>query len=171
MFMLDFGRARCTLFWAYASCLAQWQHHALTWAPHKPHRSEGVMNSEIMSEVLPMTDGRMRSWPTAMDFEFAYQARVAMDRIRFAIKHADQFGKATEQMQEAGFQLLDALQRLESADRRFQELSRVGSGPRRTNGADELNSVTPTRTTSSAGRPANGSNARDSHAASQKTSA
>jgi hypothetical protein len=27
-----------------------------------------------------------------MEFEMAYQVRVAVDRIRFAIKHADQFG-------------------------------------------------------------------------------
>src|SRR4051812_39169636 len=110
------------------------------------------MNSDILSEVVPMIDGEVPSWPTAMGFELAYQARGAMDRIRFGIKHADQFGKGTEQMQEAGFQLLDVLQRLETADRRFQELSQIGSGPRRANGASNSNSVAATRTTSSAGR-------------------
>jgi type IV secretory pathway VirB10-like protein len=44
------------------------------------------MNSEIIGETLPMVDARVQSWPTAMEFELAYQARVAMDRIRFAIK-------------------------------------------------------------------------------------
>ena len=39
----------------------------------------------------------------------AYQARVAIDRIKFAIKHADQFGKPCDAMREAGMQLLDAL--------------------------------------------------------------
>ena len=59
-----------------------------------------------------------------MEFEMAYQARVAIDRIRFAIKHTEQFGSRSDQMREAGLQLLDALQRLETVDRRFQERSR-----------------------------------------------
>ena len=54
----------------------------------------------------------------------AYQARIAIDRIKFAIKHADQFGKPCDTMREAGMQLLDALQRLEALDRRFQARSR-----------------------------------------------
>jgi hypothetical protein len=54
----------------------------------------------------------------------AYQARVAIDRIRFAIKHTEQFGPRSDQMREAGLQLLDALQRLETVDRRFQARSR-----------------------------------------------
>jgi hypothetical protein len=33
-----------------------------------------------------------------MEFEMAYQARVAMDRIRFAIKHAEQFAPHTDKM-------------------------------------------------------------------------
>src|SRR5215471_21535353 len=57
-------------------------------------------------------------------YGMAYQARVAMDRIRFAVKHAEQFGPQTEPMREAGLQLLDALQRLETVDRRFQARSR-----------------------------------------------
>jgi hypothetical protein len=67
-----------------------------------------------------------------MEFEMAYQARVAIDRIKFAIKHSDQFGKPCDAMREAGIQLLDALQRLESLDRRFQ--ARSGIGAPRTNG-------------------------------------
>jgi hypothetical protein len=54
----------------------------------------------------------------------AYQARVAIDRIRFAIKHTEQFGPRSDQMREAGLQLLDALQRLETVDRCFQVRSR-----------------------------------------------
>ena len=87
------------------------------------------MNSDIMSEVLPMVDGEVQSGPTAMEFELAYQARVAMDRIRFAIRHGEQFAPQTDQMHETNLQLLDALQRLETAERRFQERSRVGKGP------------------------------------------
>jgi hypothetical protein len=54
-----------------------------------------------------------------MEFEMAYQARIAIDRIRFAIKHTEQFAPHTDQMREAGLQLLDALERLESVERRF----------------------------------------------------
>ncbi len=88
------------------------------------------MNSDIMSEVLPMIDGEVQSWPTAMEFELAYQARVAMDRIRFAIRHGEQFAPHTDQMHETNLQLLDALQRLETAERRFQQRSRAAIDPR-----------------------------------------
>ena len=47
----------------------------------------------------------------------AYQARVAIDRIKFAIKHAEQFAVPCDAMREAGLQLLDALERLEALDR------------------------------------------------------
>ena len=78
------------------------------------------MKSELVEEIFQLVEARSQSRPTPMEFEMAYQARVAMDRIRFAIKHAEQFGPQTEPMREAGLQLLDALQRLETADRRFQ---------------------------------------------------
>jgi hypothetical protein len=57
----------------------------------------------------------------------AYQARIAIDRIKFAIKHVDQFGKPCDAMREAGMQLLDALQRLESLDGRFQVRSGIAT--------------------------------------------
>ena len=60
------------------------------------------MGSDIMSEVLPMIDGEVPSWPTAMDFELAYQARVAMDRIRFAIKHAISLAKVRSKCRKPG---------------------------------------------------------------------
>jgi len=82
------------------------------------------MSSEAMHEFLQTVEAEVQSRPTPTEFEMAYQARVAMDRIRFAIKHTEQFGPRTDQMREAGVQLLDALQRLESVDRRFQERSR-----------------------------------------------
>jgi hypothetical protein len=74
-----------------------------------------------MQEVLQMIETEAQSRPAALEFELAYQVRVAMDRIRFAIKHTEQFGPKTQQMREAAFQLLDALERLESAERRFQK--------------------------------------------------
>jgi hypothetical protein len=86
------------------------------------------MSSEIMHQIFQTIEADVQSRPTAIEFEMAYQARVAIDRIKFAIKHTEQFGPQTGQMREAGLQLLDALQRLETVDRRFQERSRVCLG-------------------------------------------
>src|SRR5215467_7816917 len=82
------------------------------------------MSSDAMREFLEVVEAEVQSRPTATEFEMAYQARIAIDRIRFAIKHTEQFGPRTDQMREARMQLLDALQRLETVDRRFQERSR-----------------------------------------------
>ncbi len=57
-------------------------------------------------------------------FEFAYQARIAVERIRFAIRQTDQIAANQPVLQEVGMQLLDALDRLEMAERHFQELFR-----------------------------------------------
>jgi hypothetical protein len=78
------------------------------------------MTAQIMHEVLRLIEADIKSRPSAAEFEMAYQARVAIDRIRFAIRHTEQFAPHTDQMREAGLQLLDALKRLESADRNFQ---------------------------------------------------
>jgi hypothetical protein len=86
------------------------------------------MSSEAMHEFLQTVEAEVQSRPTPTEFEMAYQARVAIDRIRFAIKHTEQFGPRTDPMREAGEQLLDALQRLETVDRRFQERSRICGG-------------------------------------------
>ena len=84
------------------------------------------MNSQLVHEVLEMIEADVRSRPTAAEFEMAYQARVAIDRIRFAIKQTEQAAGLglVEQIREAGMQLLDALDRLESVERRFQQRSR-----------------------------------------------
>ena len=62
------------------------------------------MSSDAMREFLEVVEAEVQSRPTATEFEMAYQARVAMDRIRFAIKHTEQFGPRTDQMREAGLQ-------------------------------------------------------------------
>ena len=80
-----------------------------------------------MHKIVETIEAEVRSRPSAIEFEMAYQARIAIDRIKFAIKHADQFGKPCDAMREAGMQLLDALQRLESFDRRFQARSGIAS--------------------------------------------
>jgi len=85
------------------------------------------MKSELAEEIFKLIEARSQALPTPMDFEVAYQARVAIDRIRFAIKHTEQFAASADQMREVGFQLLDALQRLEAVDRRFQVRSRLVS--------------------------------------------
>ena len=85
-----------------------------------------------------MMERQVRSKPSPSEFEMAYQARVAIDRIRFAIKHAEQFGKHSQQMREASLQLLDALDRLESAERNFQ--NRFRSAPTGAGRISELQS-------------------------------
>jgi hypothetical protein len=86
------------------------------------------MSSKVMRQILQTIEDGVNSRPSAIEFEMAYQARVAIDRIKFAIKHTEQFVVCTDQSREAGLQLLDALDRLETVDRRFQERSRTGVG-------------------------------------------
>ena len=78
-----------------------------------------------MRQIVETIEADVRSRPSAIEFEMAYQARVAIDRIKFAIKHAEQFAMPCDTMREAGLQLLDALERLEGLDRRFQARSRM----------------------------------------------
>jgi hypothetical protein len=104
------------------------------------------MKSELAEEIFALIEARSPARPTPMEFEMAYQARVAMDRIRFAIKHTEQFGPRTEPMREAGLQLLDALQRLETADRRFQvrsQVTRVRDPQNNNPGRHDLNPAKP----------------------------
>lgn len=82
------------------------------------------MASEAMRNVVAIIEANAQRRPSSVEFEMAYQARVAIDKIKFAIKHAEQFAPRTDAMKEAALQLLDALERLESADRRFQQRSR-----------------------------------------------
>ena len=82
------------------------------------------MSSEIMHQIVEIIEAEVRSRPSAIEFEMAYQARVAIDRIKFAIRHAEQFVKPCDALRDACIQLVDALQRLESLDHRFQARSR-----------------------------------------------
>ena len=83
------------------------------------------MKSEIVDQNIETLGAPAKSGPCAIEFEMAYQARVAIDRIRFAIRHAEQFGQNSDLRREVGLQLLDALERLETVDRRFHDLSRT----------------------------------------------
>ena len=88
------------------------------------------MSSETMHRIVELIESEAHSHPSPIEFEVAYQARVAIDRIKSAIKHAEQFSKPCHQMRDASMQLLEALERLESLDRRFQLRSRIRSGSR-----------------------------------------
>ena len=83
-----------------------------------------------MHQIVETIEADVQSRPSAIEFEMAYQARVAIDRIKFAIKHAEQFARPCDTMREVGMELLDALERLEALDRRFQVRSRLSSGER-----------------------------------------
>jgi hypothetical protein len=86
-----------------------------------------------MGQILQTIESEVRSKPSATEYEMAYQARIAIDRIRFAIKQTEQFGRHSDQGREASLQLLDALDRLETADRHFQSRFR-GACALRTSG-------------------------------------
>jgi hypothetical protein len=68
---------------------------------------------------------------------------VVICRIKFAIAHVEQFSPRTEQMREAGMQLLDALQRLETADHRFQAARQQRSSRLQTEGTPRAASHRP----------------------------
>jgi hypothetical protein len=78
------------------------------------------MSTELARQLFEIVETKVRSQPSSMEFEMAYQIRVAIDRIRFAIKQSEQAHLKPEQTREITLQLLDALDRLESADRDFQ---------------------------------------------------
>jgi hypothetical protein len=82
-----------------------------------------------MHQIIEAIEADVQSRPSAMEFEMAYQARVVIDRIKFAIKHTEQFARPCEAMREVGLELLDALERLEALDRRFQVRSRMAPPP------------------------------------------
>ncbi|MFL6450740.1 MAG: hypothetical protein ACJ746_24105 [Bryobacteraceae bacterium] len=105
-------------------------------------RKDEDHESEVLQEFVAMIEADAQLRPSPGEFEMAYQARVAIDRIRFAIKATESTREHPEELREAGMQLLDALDRLEAAEHRFQNRwrcpERRASGragaPGRTNG-------------------------------------
>jgi hypothetical protein len=85
------------------------------------------MTSETKDRILNLIEFEAHAHPSPIEFEMAYQIRVVIDRIRSTIQHAEQFSKPCEQVREVSLQLLEALGRLESVDRRFQRRSRIAS--------------------------------------------
>jgi len=82
-----------------------------------------MSNSEFAQKVYSMVSSGIRTESISMNFELAYQARVASDRIRFAIRQIEEQVHGGDQLREVSVQLLDALDRLDSVERRFQTLS------------------------------------------------
>lgn len=81
------------------------------------------MTLEAIQQVLQTIQSAANSKPSAIEFEMAYQARVAADRIRSSIKQLETLSGHNGDSREVSFQLLDALQRLDVVDRRFQARS------------------------------------------------
>jgi hypothetical protein len=67
-----------------------------------PRAARNSMSSEIMRQIVETIEADVQMRPSGIKFEMAYQARVAIDRIKFAIRHAEQFGNPCEAMREAG---------------------------------------------------------------------
>lgn len=85
-----------------------------------------MTSSELAKEVFSLVEAKVAGRASPIEFEMAYQARIACDRIRFAIRNTEEFSSHSAQVREANLQLLDALDRLESADRQFQNRFRAG---------------------------------------------
>ena len=85
--------------------------------------AEALKTTELVSEIALQHDEATR--PDG--FELAYQVLVAIDCIRFSIKLTEQSGEEPNYLrqvnlrEEASFHLLDALDRLQSAESNFQE--------------------------------------------------
>jgi hypothetical protein len=78
------------------------------------------VTAKFVEEVAAELTRIAHSTPRPLEFEMAYQAKVASERIRFAIRQIDNSPGSSNELREASLQLLDALDRLESAEGRFQ---------------------------------------------------
>jgi hypothetical protein len=87
-----------------------------------------VTTSELAKEVFSIFEAKVLSRLSPAEFEMAYQVRVAIDRIKFAVRATEQREKQAQELEEVCLQLLDALDRLESAERNFQGRFRRASG-------------------------------------------
>jgi hypothetical protein len=58
--------------------------------PRRPLKRIWPMSFETMRQITEMIEWRAHSRPSPIEFDIAYQARIAIDCIRFAIKHAEQ---------------------------------------------------------------------------------
>jgi hypothetical protein len=79
------------------------------------------MRAEVARAVRSLIDAQVASRPSPIEYEMAYQARIAIDRIRFAITQIEKIGSCPDVSREVNLQLLDALDRLKEADLKFQD--------------------------------------------------
>lgn len=80
-----------------------------------------MTNSEFAREVFSIVERTILDRPSPTEFEMAYQSRIAMEQIRFAIRQVEKHIPRQDLACETALQLADALDRLESADRHFRE--------------------------------------------------
>ena len=83
-----------------------------------------MSTADFARKVFTMIAESQRRRMHSLDYEMAYQARVASDRIRFAIRVLEKTGTDDAEIRQAGLELLDALDRLESAEHHFQSAFR-----------------------------------------------
>ena len=88
------------------------------------------MITDAMKDAVARIEANAQNRPSSCEFEMAYQVRVAMDRIRFAIRITEMTSGKSEERMEAILQLADALDRLDAAERRFQDRWRRPAYPR-----------------------------------------
>lgn len=92
-----------------------------------------MTSAELTQRAPSDIEGKTASDRASFEFEMAYQMRVASDKIRFAINALDTIfpGKVTD----ISAHLLEALDRLQRTDQRFQNARR--QRPTRTRGCPE----------------------------------
>lgn len=83
-----------------------------------------MSTAEFARKVLTVVAESPRTRMDSLEYEMAYQARVASDRIRFAIRVIQKTGTDDAELRQAGLELLDALDRLASAEHHFQSAFR-----------------------------------------------
>ena len=96
-----------------------------------------MSTAELAQKALTIVAESPEVKRRSLDFEMAYQARVASDRIRFAIRRLESDSASVDGAREVSMQLLDALDRLESVERRFQAEWRRPTLDRGTNGSHQ----------------------------------
>lgn len=95
--------------------------HIVTARQGPPISRRKSMTTKFVEEVVAELTRVAQSTPSPLEFEMAYQAKVASDRIRFAVRQIDRTQTCSSELRETNLQLLDALDRLESAERKFQQ--------------------------------------------------
>jgi hypothetical protein len=79
-----------------------------------------LTSTELAKEVCSIIEAKILGGPSPVEFEMAYQMRIGIEKLRFAIRAMDTIGTNPMSVQEISFQLLDALNRLEKTERHFQ---------------------------------------------------